>query len=128
MNKISIKLQKLIVWLTGYLNVIAFFLAGGYIFLKTEHEDVRKSAKTAFFTLAIFTAIDLLTTVLSNIFSLSQSYDAYNTITKARVIISVVRVVIFVVLMALDIAGIHLAKKQDEDAPAIVEDEQSENE
>lgn len=128
MNKISVKLQKLIIWLTGYLNVIAFFLAGGYIFLKTEDEDVRKSAKTAFFTFAIFTAVDLLTTTLSNIFSLSQSYDAYNMITKARVVISVIRVVIFVILLILDIAGIKLAKKEDEDAPSIIEPEQSENE
>ena len=55
MEKLNSKWQKLILWLTGYLNIIAFVLGGGFVYLKTQDEKVKKSAKTVLAFVIVFT-------------------------------------------------------------------------
>ncbi|MBO5479917.1 MAG: hypothetical protein J6A63_01850 [Clostridia bacterium] len=107
MNNLSSKWQKTIVWLTGYLNIIAFFLAGGYVYLKTEDEDVRSSGKTVLALLVGFAGIDLLCTLLYNVLSVANvDYSVLSTVSDIRTIVSVVKIVVFVALFILDLCGI----------------------
>lgn len=109
MKNLSSKWQKLIVWLTGYVNIIAFFLAGGYIFLKTEDEDVKTSAKTALVLTVFFTVIELVRSVVYSIMSLSEApYTTLSNISKVATVFTIIKIVAFMALAILDLCGIKL--------------------
>ena len=122
MKNLSGTWQKIILWLTGYLNIIAFFLAGGYVYLNTDSEDVRHSAKTVLALLLGFTGIEILRSVVYNILSVAGvGYDTLAVISDIASIITVIKAVVFVTLFVLDLRGIKLthsktaeSKKADE--------------
>ena len=45
MNKISNKWLKIILWVGSYINILLFALVGGYIWIKTDNEDVKNEIK-----------------------------------------------------------------------------------
>ncbi len=51
------KLKKVFVLLSGYLSFIAFAVVGGYVFIKSENEELKKTAKLTLIVTLIFTAI-----------------------------------------------------------------------
>ncbi len=107
MKNLSAKWQKLIIWLTGYVNIVAFILGGGYVFLKTEDKDVKKSAKIALVVVAIFTAIDLVFTFLGYIFGLANvSYAASEGLNLARYAFLIFKPIAFATLFLLDFFGV----------------------
>ena len=109
MKNLSSKWQKLIVWLTGYVNIIAFFLAGGYIFLKTDDEDVKTSAKTALVLTVFFTVVELLRSVIYYIMSLANvPYETLSKVSEIGTVLTIVKIVAFVTLAILDLCGIKL--------------------
>ena len=104
MKKLSAKWQKLIIWLTGYLNIIAFVIAGGYTYLNTEYKAVKATAKKVLLLLAGFTAIDILRTLIYNVISLFEAdYNAIEVISKIGTAIAIIKAITFVVLFVLDI-------------------------
>lgn len=129
MQKLSSKWQKIILWLTGYLNIIAFVITGGYFYNKTQDEDVKKTAKTVFVLLVFFAALDILRMILNNIFYVADSYEAYNAMnamTDVSFIISIIKAIVFVVFCILDMCGIKIlpVKVSKEEKEDIVEEEQ----
>ena len=107
--KISSKLQKTVIWLTGYLNIIAFFLAGGYVFIKTDDDDVKTSAKMSFFLIVFFTALDILRAIIYNILSLADAgYKTIGVMSDIALVIAIIKAVAFVTLYVLDICGIKI--------------------
>lgn len=107
MKTLSIFWQKTIVWLTGWLNTIAFFLAGGYVYLNTESEDVKKSAKSVLGLMLIFAGIEILRSVIYNILSVANvDYDTLSVITDISYVITIIKSIVFVTLYILDIKGI----------------------
>ena len=67
--------KKALIWLSGYLSFIAYAIVGGYVIVKSEDEELRKTAKTAFIVTLIFTVLEALYSILSSINSLS-GYNA----------------------------------------------------
>lgn len=63
--------KKALIWLSGYLSFIAFALVGGYVVVKCEDKELRKTAKTAFIVTLLFTAIDVFMSLLSRINALA---------------------------------------------------------
>ena len=131
--KLSSKCQKTIIWLTGYLNIIAFILSGGYIYQKTEDDDVKTSAKTVLIFLVGFTGLDILRMVVYNILSVaSVGYDTLNVISMIGAIISVIRGILFVTLYVLDMCGIKLIpvfnKDKNSEETACAEDAEAKGE
>ena len=126
MQKLSSKWQKIILWLTGYLNIIAFVITGGYFYNKTQDEDVKKTAKTVFVLLVFFAALDILRMILNNIFYVAESYEAYNAMTDVSFIISIIKAIVFVVFCILDMCGIKIlpVKVSKEEKEDIVEEQQ----
>ena len=104
MAKLSSKWQKIIIWLAAYTNIIGFFLAGGYIFLKTEDEDVKASAKTALLFIAAFKAIDIFYSFLHYV-SFNGLYKVLNWYDS---IFAIIEIVSFIVLVVLDLCGIKI--------------------
>ena len=106
---LSIKIQKLIVWLTGYVNLIAFFIAGGYIYLKTDSEDVKVSTKTSFALIAGFTVVDIVTSIIRYIMNLADAgYKASSVMSDIGTVVAIIEAVAFVTLCILDLCGIKL--------------------
>ena len=107
MKNLSAKWQKIVIWLTGYLNLIAFFIAGGFIYNKTEDEDVKKSAKTVLlFTLA-FTALEIIYLIIYNFMGIGDaSYDDLNGFSKFMLFVEIIKAVVFVTFGVLDFFGI----------------------
>lgn len=108
MKGLSDKWQKLILWLTGYLNIIAFVIAGGYFYAKTESESVKKSAKTVFVFVLLFTLISIATSILSNFFAIGDNYDVTRVITKITYVVNILKAILFVVFAVLDLCGINV--------------------
>ncbi|MBO5304493.1 MAG: hypothetical protein J6A99_02330 [Clostridia bacterium] len=105
MKNLSSKWQKLIIWVTGYLSIIAFVIGGGYIYMKTEDADVKKSAKTVFLISIAFTALDIIFLIIRNITSAAGDYQALNVISIITSMIAIVEAIVFVVFCALDMVG-----------------------
>lgn len=59
--------KKALIWLSGYLSFIAYAIVGGYVIVKSEDQELRKTAKTAFVVTLIFTAIGALQNILAQI-------------------------------------------------------------
>ncbi len=111
MKGLSVKWQKLIVWLTGYVNIVAFVIAGGYLFKNTESEDVKRSAKLALIVTAIFTAVDIIILIMLNCVYLAESSTEW--LSKANSVITIIKTVVFVVLLIVDMfVGFGSAKKE----------------
>lgn len=117
MKSLSAKWQKLILWLTGYLNVIAFVIAGGYLYLNTDDGDVKGSAKSILLLTAGFAGLDILRSIIYNIMSLANvGYETLSAMSDVGLVISIIKAVAFVVLFILDLNGIKFSKvgKSDE--------------
>lgn len=105
MKNLSSKWQKLIIWVTGYLSIIAFVIGGGYIYMKTEDADVKKSAKTVFLISIAFTALDIVFLIVRNITSAAGDYQAINGVSITVGVIAMIEAIVFVVFCALDMVG-----------------------
>jgi len=105
MKGLSCKWQKLIIWVTGYLSIIAFVIGGGYIYMKTEDADVKKSAKTVFLISIAFTALDIIFLIIRNITSAAGDYQAINGVSITVGVIAMIEAIVFVVFCALDMVG-----------------------
>lgn len=114
MKNLSSTWQKVIVWVTGYLNIIAFILTGGYFYKNTEDESVRYSAKTAFVITVIFAVISALQSLVSAILNLAEVNNAYLAMNKISYTVTVLKIVSFTVFCILDLCGIRFMKKTEE--------------
>lgn len=126
MKNLSVRWQKLIVWLTGYLNIIAFVIAGGYLFEKTEHEEVKSSAKTAFIVTAAFTAADMVRLLIQCCYNLASASASW--LSTLSWVIALFKIIVFAVLFIVDItAGIGSGngKKSPEAKETKAEEEQT---
>ena len=65
--------KKALIWLCGYVHLIAFAVAGGYAVAKTTDKELHETAKTVFVITLIFTAVEAVILILSSIASLGAS-------------------------------------------------------
>ena len=96
--------KALFIWLSGYLSIIAFALVGGYAIVKSEEEELKKTAKQAFVVTLIFTLIEMFFSLYSAIggmtdnYYMSAAYEAYNIMLS---IVNIAKIIVFVVFGAL---------------------------
>lgn len=111
------KWKSVLVWLSAYLNFIAFVIVGGYFYIKKEDERVQSATKNAFLTTLIFTAINAFWSIynyignLTNVYYSSAAYEVYSVCNN---IVGIARIIVFATFIILA-----LVKK---DAPAAAED------
>ena len=107
MKNLSAVWQKCIIWITAYLNVIAFVIAGGYFYFKSEDEDVRGTAKLALLGFGGFTALELVRSLIYNLLNLFEaSYDTLSVMSDIGTVFSILRVLTFVTFFILDLCGV----------------------
>ena len=105
MNEIwTKKWKKVLIWISGYINFIAFAIVGGWVIAKSEDRELKKTAKTAFIVTLIFTAIDALLLLLTSIFQQTSGYyssalyDVMNILSLIETISKIIVYAIFVIL------------------------------
>lgn len=100
MKDLSARWQKLIIWLTGYLNIVAFVVAGGYFYFKTEREEVKSSAKIALIVTAFFTALDILRLFIQYCYNIASTSASWLSTTTW--VVALIKIIVFVALFIVD--------------------------
>ncbi len=98
------KWKKLLIWLSGYLSIIAFALVGGYTIVKSDDEDLQKTAKQAFLITAICTAVSALYSVIDYAFRVFQadlSYEFSSAWNSLYYFIALGKIVVFAVFIII---------------------------
>ena len=96
--------KALLIWLCGYLSIIAFIIAGGYTIVKSDNEELKKTTKTAFIVTIIFTLISMFLALYNSIGGMvgnyysSAGYDAYNVLVQ---ITTIAKIIVYVTFGAL---------------------------
>ncbi len=100
--------KALFIWLSGYLSFIAFAVVGGYVIVKSEDEELKKTAKTVLIVTLIFTAISMFLGIYSGIGNMtdnyyaSNAYDAYGVIQQ---ITNIAKIVVYAVFALIAFFG-----------------------
>ena len=110
------KWKSVLVWLSAYLNFIAFVVVGGYFYVKKEDEALQSETKHAFLVTLIFTAINAFFSIFNYIGNLTNNYyasSAYEFYSICSAIVGIAKIIVFATFVILA-----LVKK---DAPAAPE-------
>ena len=102
--KIGKKATNLIVWASAYVNVIVFALCGGYAWFKSNDETVKNETKKALIVTLLFTAVGIIQTFVGqclSLFDVSYGSDLYTAHQKIANVITIAKVVVYVVFALL---------------------------
>lgn len=119
MKNLSLNWRKAIIWFTAYVNVIAFFLAGGYIYLNTSESETRLTFKNALALSIGFTCLGVLQDLLYYLLSIFKvNYQVLNTLNTVDQVIFALKIIVFAVFVILDFCGKKpmIFKEKDETA------------
>lgn len=100
--------KALFMWLCGYLSIVAFALVGGYVIVKSEDEELKKTAKLILIITLIFTAISMFLSIfysigsMTNNFYASNAYDFYNIVQQ---ITAIAKIVVYAVFASIAFFG-----------------------
>ena len=98
------KLKKVFILLSGYLSFIAYAIVGGYVFVKSDSEELKKTAKLTLIVTSIFTAISAVLLIYNHFgnffggYYSSTAYDVYSIITG---IVAIAKIIVYAVLIIM---------------------------
>ncbi len=95
--------KKVLIWASGYVSFLAFVVAGGYVIVKGQEEDVKRTAKQCFIVSLLFLAVDALTTIFNNINVFAASRGFQEFMLWFSFIVTLIRIAVFttVIIMTL---------------------------
>lgn len=109
--------KKALIWLSGYLSFIAFAIVGGFVIVKSEDKELRKTAKSAFIVTLVFTAIAALQTILSNINARAGYKAAFSEFNSwLGFIVTLAEIFVYATFVLLSLFG--ASSEEDKDAAA----------
>lgn len=117
MEKIKKNWLKLILWVSAYANAIIFALCGGYVWIKTEDEGVKKEIKKVFLISLIFIAVDALLALVHSFLNIAESndYRVYSIVSSLITIAKIVTFVIFALLAFFDNGATEVSEEETDD-------------
>lgn len=118
MEKINVSLMRLLLWVSSYLNLLAFVLFGGYVYLKSGREDLRRECRRVTGVIVIFAAAGALLSLLGYLNGLfGYSADMQNVLNFLGNLLSVVRIVTYAVFAIFAVAApAHFAENPTDDS------------
>lgn len=120
-SKWTQKWKEALIWFVAYANVIAFALVGGYVIVKNEDEELKKTTKFAFVVTLAFTAISAFFSLFYNFGSFADSFygsDAYEFYSVANTVVSILKILVFAGLIVYTLFFKHKDGDKTEGAPA----------
>lgn len=100
MRNLKNNVVKLLLWISGYVNIIVYALVGGYVLLKCDNEELDKENKKVFLVTAICIAISAFFSIFSACFNFENSYNSdarkvYNIMTGIYTIARIITYTVF---------------------------------
>ena len=98
------KLKKVFILLSGYLSFIAYAIVGVYVLVKSDNEELKKTAKLTLIVTLIFTAISAVLLIYNHFgnffggYYSSTAYDVYSIITG---IVAIAKIIVYAVLIIM---------------------------
>ena len=108
MNGLSKTWQKVIAWVSGYLSIVSFFLAGGFVFMKSGDEEVKATVKVSAIVTFIFAFFEVLCMMLQYALVGIKSYSVNSLMAMVMLLVLILKTVTFATLFALDMLGVKL--------------------
>ena len=106
MEKNHANLLRLLLWVSSYLNLLAFVLFGGYVYLKSGREDLRRECRRVTGFIVIFAAAGSLLSLLGYLNGLfGYSADMQNVLNFLSSLLSAVRIVTYAVFAIFAVAA-----------------------
>ena len=95
--------KQILIWVSGYVGILAFAVVGGYTIVKSEDKELRRTAKQCFIVTLIFLAIDALLSILTNInvFAVSRDYQTFLNWVDFLLLIAKIAVYAIVIILTL---------------------------
>ncbi len=125
--------KKLLIWVCGYLNIIAFAIVGGYTIVKSDDKELKKTSHKAFVITVIFTIIEAFLAIYSACLSMAntQTYSsgASEALTWLRAIDTIAKTIVFAIFAIIDFCakGEKREDKQEKKAKSETEDNKDES-
>ena len=98
------KWKSVFIWMSAYLNFIAFALVGGYFIVKSDDEDLKKVTKNAFIVTLVFGAIGALLSLFNYFAGFGDNYyasSAYEFYSTCSTLLNIARIVVYAVFIIL---------------------------
>lgn len=112
----SQNLKKCFMWVCGYLNIVAFALVGGYLYIKSDDEDMKKEVKIALIVTLIFTAITAVLSIYNYCGGFSGAYYgsvAYDIYSICLSVVQIAKIIVCAVFAIMALVKRSDEKKQD---------------
>ncbi len=134
MNEIwTKKWKKVLIWISGYVNFIAFAIVGGWVIVKSDDKELKRTAKTTFIVTLIFIAIEAVLLILSSIFQQTSGYyssNLYDVMSILSLIETIAKIIVYAIFIIFTFCEdktsdkiIKEFKKSDEDKDSIKDQE-----
>ena len=116
--------KKVLIWVCGYVGILAFAVAGGYVIVKSEDEELRRTAKQCFIVTLIFLAIDALVSILTNINVFASSIGYLTFLNWVDFLLLIAKIAVYAVVIVMTLVG----AKMETTVRAAVEEEHKKSE
>lgn len=98
------KWKEVLIWFSAYISFIAFAIIGGYVIVKSNDDDLKKTAKSALIVSLIFSAISALLLVFHYFASMADGYyssGAYDFYSITSNLVNIAKIVVYVVFIII---------------------------
>ena len=85
--------KKLLIWVCGYLSIVAYAIVGGYTIVKCDDRELKETSKRAFIVVLIFTALEAISLLFSAINSVGGGMSGFLSVYHLIVVIG--KIVVF---------------------------------
>lgn len=128
MEKIKKNWLKLILWVGAYVNLVIFAIIGGYVYLKTDDEDIKKEVKKVFLISLLFVGINMLLSLIYNIlgFAKNVNYDFYNVLSRLTSIAKIITFIVFGILAFFSPEKVEVQDEKVEENKELTEENKEE--
>ena len=110
----SKKWKEVLIWFSAYISFIAFAITGGYTIVKSNDNDLKKTAKTALVVTLIFSAVSAFLLVFHYFASMADGYygsGAYDFYSIASNLVNIAKIVVYAVFIIMALVKTDGTKK-----------------